>query len=244
MPKSSSGTQRLVTFTPYIWVSNDLALANGRAFYGFSKSLGAMTMPEGEDDETPFALDTLVVPRFGPRSSSEERRLLTVRRTARGGGGLYPLLRSGADLLGTLLSGAGRGGPLSLARAALASPRGMRMVFLKQLPDAADPRRACYQGVIEADVRITTGVQAAPLGGAWEAVFETYDTHRIAQTLGLQARAAEGRASVVQPMAQWRAQFGAVIEPGQVVWEAGRLQPAAGLDESDRREAAELSAAG
>jgi hypothetical protein len=117
----------------------------------------------------------------------------------------------------------------------------MRMVFLKQLPDAGDPRRACYQGVIEADIRITTPVHAAPLGGAWEAAFETYDTHRIAQTLGLETRASEGRTSVAQPLAQWRAQFGAVIEPGEIIWEAGRAERDRGLPAVDDDS---LSAAG
>jgi hypothetical protein len=34
------------------------------------------------------------------------------------------------------------------------SRRGMRMVFLKQLPDASDGSRACYQAIIESDGKI------------------------------------------------------------------------------------------
>lgn len=220
--------QRLVTFTPYIWVSSDVALTNGRSFYGFTKDLGFMQLPRDDADPAPFTLEAEVVPRFGPKSSSERRPLLSIAR-AEGSGALRPLGRAGMDLFGVLSEAAlqsVRGGTsiadaMELARSMIRGPAGgMRMVFLKQFPDAADPRRACYQAVVEADIQITTPVEGGLVGGAWEACIEQYDTHRIVDTLGLKPVRQRGTTSVCAPITQAFAKFGAVIGPGQIVCEA------------------------
>jgi uncharacterized protein with NAD-binding domain and iron-sulfur cluster len=221
---------RVVTFTPYIWVSNDVALTNGRSFFGFTKDLGAMTMPHGPEDRSPFTLDTQVIPRFGPESPIEQRRLLEVRRANdEGATSLRSTWESGRDIVRALGDSARhlrdpdvlRSGGFALARALWRdAPRGQRMVFLKQLPDVVDGRRACYQAVVEADIRITSEVTGGPLSGRWEVDIEAFDSHRIVDTLGLVSQRREGRRDVCAPLAQGFARFSACVDEGRVVWEA------------------------
>jgi len=221
--------ERVVTYTPYIWVDNDIALSNGRMYYGFNKDLGTMAMPLHAEDPTSFTLDTWVIPTLGPKQAVEHRRLIEVRRTDKGReGALRELRRAGETMVRALGAIAGlRDSPalawmggLELLRGVFnAEARGMKMVFLKQLPDAEDVRRACYQAIIEGEVRIVGDVETARLPGSWEVTVHTYDSHRIVETLGLSRVRDEGRAHVLAPLAQVSARFPARIDAGRVVWE-------------------------
>jgi hypothetical protein len=97
--------------------------------------------------------------------------------------------------------------------------RGMKMVFLKQLPDAEDGRRACYQAIVEGDVRVVGDMDIGRLPGPWEVTIHGYDSHRIVDTLGLASVRQEGRNHVLASLAQGTARFPARIDPGRVVWE-------------------------
>jgi uncharacterized protein with NAD-binding domain and iron-sulfur cluster len=221
--------ERVVTYTPYIWVDNDTALTNGRLYFGFNKDLGTMAMPHRAEDPPSFTLDTWVIPTLGARQQLEHRRLISVRRTDdRHGGPLGELRRAGGTMARALGAIAGlndsaalaRFGGLEVLRGMLdAEARGMKMVFLKQFPDAQDSRRACYQAIVEGAVRIVGGVEAARLPGSWEVTIHTYDSHRLVETLGLSSVREEGRSHVLAPLAQATARFPARIDAGQVVWE-------------------------
>jgi uncharacterized protein with NAD-binding domain and iron-sulfur cluster len=222
---------RLVTFTPYIWVSNDVALTNGRSFFGFTKDIGVMTMPARLEDASEFTLDTYVIPQFGPESAIEQRRLFTVQRMdGPPPGGLQSWLKNGRELAQALVDTAqqlrhpdlavGFSGGLDLARALWDAPRGQRMVFLKQFPDVVDGSRACYQAVVEADIRITGEVTGALSPGRWEVTIDAYDSHRIVDSLGLITDLRDGRRSSCTPLAQGFARFSACVDEGRVIWEA------------------------
>jgi hypothetical protein len=221
--------ERVVTYTPYLWVDNDLALTNGRLFHGFHKDLGTLVMPRRAEDPPLFTLDTWVIPTLGPRQPIEHRQLIAARRTDTGREGpLRELWRAGetmARALGTLAGlrdnpALAWFGGLDVLRGALdAEERGMKMVFLKQFPDAEDGRRACYQAIVEADVRIVGDVEVAPLPGSWEVTVHAYDSHHIVETLGLSITREAGRSRVLTPLAQGTARFPARIDPGRVLWE-------------------------
>ncbi|MGZ3458534.1 MAG: hypothetical protein ACXU86_08515, partial [Archangium sp.] len=221
--------ERVVTYTPYLWVDNDLALTNGRLFYGFHKDLGTLAIPRRAEDSPLFTLDTWVIPTLGPRQPVEHRQLIAARRTDNGRESpLRELWRAGETMARAFGAIAGiRDNPalawfggLDVLRGVLdAEERGMKMVFLKQFPDAEDGRRACYQAIVEGDVRIVGDVEAAPLPGSWEVTIHAYDSHRIVETLGLSIAREAGRSRVLTPLAQGTARFPARIDPGRVVWE-------------------------
>ncbi|MBL8744215.1 MAG: FAD-dependent oxidoreductase [Myxococcales bacterium] len=219
---------RLVTFSPYLWVSNDVALTNGRSIFGFFKDLGTtMSMPDSERPDRPFALDAWVMSELGPGKPLSERRLLEVRRSPAtahrepwiGLGRLAATLaRSIGDRGQRETQLAGLRSAMAMAKAA---PLGQRMVLLKQFPDAIDARRACYQAVLEADIRF----QGRPVT-AWRTcddrvVINEYDSHRIVSTLGLETEEQQGERHTLRPIAAARSQFRAALGPAELIWERG-----------------------
>jgi hypothetical protein len=66
---------------------------------------------------------------------------------------------------------------LSLGRSTLA--------FLKQFSDAADPRRACYQAIIEADCEVAAIRKIGFTTRAYRATIQSYDSHPFLDQLGV-----------------------------------------------------------
>jgi hypothetical protein len=79
-------------------------------------------------------------------------------------------------------------------------------VFLKQFRDVANGRQACYQSVVEAPARLLTLRTTGRLPGSYEAEIRPYDSHPIAQELGLH------RTGPVR--AAWYSEFDFVMENG------------------------------
>ncbi len=223
---------RLVTFSPYLWVSNDVALTNGRSIFGFFKDLGtSMSMPDDEFPDRPFALDAWVMPELGPDKPLASRRLFEVQSTpdkqlreSLGGFG-----RLVATVARSIADRGDRETQLSALRTALAmakaAPRGQRMVLLKQLPDVLDARRACYQAVVETDIRF----QAPPIT-SWRACHDRifineYDSHRIVSTLGLEAEEETAHRYALRPLAAARSRFRATLGNSELIWERGAASP-------------------
>jgi hypothetical protein len=223
--------ERVVTYTPYIWVDNGVALIGGRTVFGFAKQLGSMRLPDQPGENAEYSLDTLVVPKYGENSRAQEKRVLTVRRRDQSIlGDLTDTWRSGRNLFdsfGDALEAARHGGarlPVpgwSFVRQMIddVSHAGMRMVFLKQFPDAVDGTRACYQAIVESDLPIVSPVKGGFLEGDWEAEIRRYDSHRIVEKLGLSPRTDEDGIAVVPAIAQGWAKFEAMVKPATVVFQ-------------------------
>lgn len=224
--------ERVVTYTPYIWVDNGVALIGGRTVFGFAKQLGSMRLPESPGENAEYSLDTMVVPRYGVNSRAEDKRVLTVRRRDQDLlGELSDTWRSGKNLLdafGDALDAARHGGaklPVpswSFVRQMLddVAHAGMRMVFLKQFPDAFDGSRACYQAIVESDLPILGQVKGGHLAGDWEAEIRRYDSHRIVENLGLRPRTDDGEVAVIPSLLHGWAKFEAMVNPGTIVFQA------------------------
>jgi uncharacterized protein with NAD-binding domain and iron-sulfur cluster len=224
--------ERILTYTPYIWVDNGVALIGGRTVFGFAKQIGAMTLPQDPKARAEYALETLVVPRYAPDSMAVQRRLLSVKRRDEGiFGELRDAWRTGENVIDAFrdkLSIAIQGGSgelpvpsIALARELIENVgRGMRMVFLKQFPDALDGSKACYQAIVEADVPITSQVEGGYLRGDWEVEVHRYDSHRLVEGLGLKPRETLGDVARCESIVQGWAKFEAVVQPGRVVYEA------------------------
>lgn len=198
--------ERVVTFTPYIWVDNGIALIGGRETYGFAKQLATMKRPSAEGG--PLALDTLVLDKWGPTSEVVHRRLIEAE-PMRGS------LPSTALSSARLVANADRHG---LLRFATSFGRSMTMVFLKQVPDPRDPRRAAYQAVVEAELPITRKLRGHPIS-PHRLTIHRYASHRIVDMLGLAVDSVDerGSAKIDSVFSGW-ATVGARVEQGRVIW--------------------------
>jgi uncharacterized protein with NAD-binding domain and iron-sulfur cluster len=219
--------ERVVTFSPYLWVSNDVALTNGRAIFGYTKDLGTCMQTPNEGGEGRFALDAWVLPRFGAGRPIEPRRLFSIepatsKAVGSAAGGL-------ARVLGAVTNGIAdrreKDAQLASLRAALAlaraAPRGQRTVLLKQVPDVLDPRRACYQAVVEADIAFSEPPRVERMGGGDRVTVHEYDSHRIVRTLGLAGTATGADVWELRSLVSVRARFRATLGDSSIVWERG-----------------------
>lgn len=224
--------ERVVTYSPYVWVDQGIALIGGRTVFGFAKQMGALSIADlsvgGSGSST---LDTLVLPTYGPTERAVMRRLLAVKK---GSGGVIDALEdtwgTGVNLLRTLgdrIEAIVTGTPGSLPVPSVAFVEdmiatfghGMRMVFLKQFPDARDGTKACYQAIVEAEVPITGAVQGGLLSGDWEVDITRFASHRVVETLGLRPRATSGDTATMDAVAAGWSKFTATIQPGVVTHE-------------------------
>lgn len=217
------GSSRIVAFTPYLWVDTELACRAGREIYGYPKGEGKLVLPP--EREGAYSVDGWVA----NAGRFEMRRLVE----ARPDGAEPKLLDLGAGLgpvgaladLAALFAQIGLGdGIWNLAKVAfddLASGV-VRMVFLKQFRDLAEPNRACYQAIVEADTKKLGDFRA---GGKLHRsyVLEVADdpSYPLASHLGLEGeRSANG--SVLAPVRSplWL-EFDFVLGDGREVWRSG-----------------------
>ncbi|WP_437675838.1 NAD(P)-binding protein [Sorangium sp. So ce131] len=217
---------RVVTYTPYIWVDNGTALIAGREIFGFAKQLARLELPDGAGPDR-FSVDALVVPRYSPGSPMVVRRVLEIERRdpatqdRRQGGRsrLEPASALGLAL-GAAVQGARDLAPFALTYGQTVRREGMRMVFLKQLPDVTDGRSACYQAIVEAQLPVIGGVSGGLLDGDHLVHIRRYDSLRIVENLGLDPGAERAEEATLRPRLQGFARFRSRIEPGVEIWRA------------------------
>ncbi len=145
----------------YLFVDNGPAMASGREVWGFPKQLARFDLSPVAPDRAAartFDVDGFVLSPFAAASETRWARMIEVRPTPPQEGG------HGVGVLGTLEAlaeqvlarlGDGFASIAGKLQTALGSGA-MTMAFLKQFPDAANPMTACYQGIVEAEARVTT----------------------------------------------------------------------------------------
>jgi hypothetical protein len=98
--------------------------------------------------------------------------------------------------------------------------RELRMVFLKQFPDAADATRACYQAIVEAPVVITSDVRSKLLPGGFSVDIVTHASHPLVDLLGLHpTRRTLASTELSSRLSLW-AGFEARAERGEIIHDA------------------------
>jgi uncharacterized protein with NAD-binding domain and iron-sulfur cluster len=223
--------ERVLTYSPYIWVDNGLALIGGRTVYGFAKEMGEMTFPKDPKSATSFSLKTQVLPRYGQNQPVETRQLIEVQRKDLS---IFEELRGLWEGAESVLDAFGESVErLLLGHAEVPVPSfktirelienmtfGMRMVFLKQTPDAPDAKCACYQAIVETDIPITGGLKGGWLPGDYSVDIYRYESHQIVKTLGLYPVRSDEHKDTVVPLAHGWAKFQAVVQNGTIIWEA------------------------
>jgi hypothetical protein len=203
----------------YLFVDSGTAQASGREVWGFPKQIGrAQFTAQGPHPSAPraFAVDALVMKAFSQDSKATYSTIFEARplvgQTGDPPGGLLGSLKSLAETAVSRLTGAFTSISVQLHKAF--GEGEMVMVFLKQFPDAADPTRACYQGIIEAQAKVNGFRGAGLTDTPYEVRITSYASHPFLAELGLK----EGWQGVGQGV--W-VDFDFEQHLGAEVWRAG-----------------------
>lgn len=180
-------------FVPYIWVDSSLALVAGRDVYGYPKQIGWSKLPSSPSDRGPIWTDGLVIPRYDASAAVRRERIVTLERTgpdplipplAWGAGGMISAVRELFERMAELDDVRF---DLALLQHLLEGFFGghVPMVFLKQYRDACSGDKAAYQAIVEANATVTDFEGAGLLPAGFAMTIHQYDSHRVADTLGL-----------------------------------------------------------
>ena len=190
------------------------------------------------DPPAELGLDVYAVPEYGVNAEVGRRRLLTIRSRGprRGGGSPGSAGTHEGDDLGSLITHCiseldpawegelgsrrsarpvrrGLAGASGRARVitALMSEQAVRLVFLKQIRDAARGELAALQQVVESRSAVTPGsMRWRRLRGAYDLEVNPLASHPLRDELGLGSSQTISRAFV--------AEFGFRMEPGTIRW--------------------------
>jgi uncharacterized protein with NAD-binding domain and iron-sulfur cluster len=223
--------EKIQIFTPYLWVDSGVAMLGGHDVYGFPKQLGKLTMPDAPSQQARFTVDTLVIPLFGRDSRVVEKRILDIQRVDESVWDvLEQLWADGETILEAIYESVAQHGPgripvpgWELFRQLLGDifGRELPMVFLKEFPGVELDGGACYQAIVEAPVKITSGITGGRLPGLYQIDLWSFDSHQIAKNLGLRAEQ-EGNRSRMRSLAHAWVKFDGIVEGGKVVYERGQ----------------------
>jgi hypothetical protein len=165
VPLVEEGSQQFYLTPAWMGVDHPHSLVLGREIYGFPKALGWAEVSGRPAGATSMWLDALV-----PAGGELVRtRVVEAQRTQPEPGAGWDSAAEAARGLRALFGAAGLGEGLRLALGAAGDLlRGaLPLVFLKQLRDAADPRRACYQAVVTAEAQVRAFRGGGLLGTGW-----------------------------------------------------------------------------
>lgn len=217
-------------FLPYVFVDNSWAVASGREIYGYPKALASFQLPQtGNPDR--FAVDTLVVKKFGPDVPATWQRLFEVEREGGMAGtavarSFESLAEAGKALLTRLTDGL----PFPVPGIGIASELldfvvhgTIPLVFLKQFRDARGGSSACYQAVVEAPAQLEFDSirNINELADAYRVTVHSFASHPIVKELGLRGTTdpATGDWTATATSA-WQAEFSFQCLDATNIWPA------------------------
>lgn len=206
-----------VFFTPYLFVDSGMAMAAGREVFGLPKQDARFTI---SGDQTPdlVMMDVLGIDRFAPETPFTWRPVLELRRVgpASARALAWRTLTEAAHALGAAI---GEGLPHLIADAELAVKmmailaRGaLPVMALKQFRDVAEPDRACYQAITEANIQITA-LHGGGFLGDYRVTLHDLDSLPIRRDLGLGP-------DPLTPLAAWWIDYDFRLESGVERWNA------------------------
>ncbi|MEO0913222.1 MAG: hypothetical protein AAFY59_09570 [Pseudomonadota bacterium] len=200
---------------PYIFVDNAYALSMGREIYGFPKALGWFDLPEDHTDPARLAMETIVVPKFGPGEPASRETFIDVTRKEKGEG-VRPLadLKALSTTIRDLLHEAHEDAGLLRHELFDFWHLNVPMIFLKQIRAAGNPTRADYQAVTSLICRMTKFHGAHLYTAPYSVDFGDFASHPVRTDLGLGA-------GPLKPLLSFWARFDFWIGPGKTLLEAG-----------------------
>jgi hypothetical protein len=188
MQKTRGGymPHHLAWFLPYLLVDEGNAIATGREVFGFNK-LGAQFQKPRQIQNPEFTTDVLGFKQFGADFIAQRERLLELRASSSPDPTRFSDLDSikngmAAELLKNMRTTLGGGLVESAARF---TNDHIPLVFLKQFRDARNTRKACYQRLIEAPLKVETFFEGGIFLKPYTLNIVSLASHPLAQNLGL-----------------------------------------------------------
>lgn len=218
------GSDRIVYWMPYLFISWAEGMATGREIWGFRKEVGTITMPQPGEPAN-FSCIGRVFDPLAQDTKGVDAPVVTIR-----GPGALPPFTKGVfhfkELLETMVGywrsvWSSDKKELPVGEIRLMELMGSMMlshhvpiVNLKQFRDAADSTRACYQALIECNCTTTQFDSWGLLEQGYLVDVPSYASHRIASDLGL-----PGVAGIPVAFGAW-AKLSFTADAGREVWRA------------------------
>ena len=197
MQKTRGGymPHHLAWFLPYLFVDEGNAIATGREVFGFNKLAAQFQKPE-KIQSPEFTADVLGFKEFGADFIAQRERLLELSASSSADPTRSSDLDSikngmAAELFKNMRTNLG-GGLVEFASRFINDH--VPLVFLKQFRDAQNTRKACYQRLIEAPLKVETFFEGGIFLKPYMLNIASLASHPLAQNLGL--KGAEQRSTL------------------------------------------------
>jgi hypothetical protein len=188
MQKTRGGylPHHLAWFLPYLLVDESNAIATGREVFGFNKLAAQFQKPE-QIKRPEFTADVLGFKQFGANFIAQRERLLELSASSPADPTRSSDLDSikngmAAELFKNMRTNLG-GGLVEFAARFIND--NIPLVFLKQFRDAQNTRKACYQRLIEAPLKVETFFEGGIFLKPYTLNIASLASHPLAQNLGL-----------------------------------------------------------
>ena len=189
MQKTRTGNvpHHLAWFLPYLLVDEGNSIAIGREVFGFNKQAAQFQKP-AQIQQPEFTAQVLGFKEFNPQAIAQKETLLTLTASS-------PEVSQPSDadslknkIAAELLKNARTdfGSGLVEFSSGFINDQ-IPFVFLKQFRDAHDSRKACYQKIIEAQMKVESFYEGGAFLKAYTLNIAALASHPIAQNLGLSA---------------------------------------------------------
>ena len=169
---------RIVLWSPYIFISYTIGMVTGRETWGWPKVLAEISVASDDPGGTPqFGVKSTYFPTMAAETRGVTDTLIRVVRTRnsdRSPGVWTTGFEAVEGLVGHVLA--------ALAEALVDDlhlhPR-LPSVALKQFRNAPDPKQACYQAVVDSPIAVTKFIDGGPLFDDFALEIVTCESHQI-----------------------------------------------------------------
>ena len=170
---------RLVFWSPYIFISYAIGMATGRESWGWPKTMAKITVGSDNPSNPVFACETLYFPTLSADTRGVEGTLFAVAPGPGSGKPSTPW-ESAAEALEGLVGGFLSGVAEILIDGLRLRPR-VPSVALKQFRQAGANDIACYQAICDSPLLITGFNGGGPLFDPYSLTITTCESHQIVQ---------------------------------------------------------------
>ncbi len=174
---------RVVFWSPYIFIDYAIGMVTGREIWGWPKVLADISMPTDDPTNPRYGCATTYFPTLSKDTRGVTGTLFQV--TPNGGPdernpeAMWRSVEDADDALRDALLGGVRAG---LRAAGSLLPCGP-CIALKQFRDASDPQSACYQAICDSPVEVTAFKGGGLLEGDFTLQVTTCESHAIVRDL-------------------------------------------------------------
>jgi hypothetical protein len=180
---ASALRDRVVFWSPYIFIDYAIGMVTGREIWGWPKVLADISMPTDDPTNPRYGCATTYFPTLSKDTRGVTGTLFQL--TPNGGPdernpeAMWRSVEDADDALRDALLGGVRAG---LRAAGSLLPCGP-CIALKQFRDASDPQSACYQAICDSPVEVTAFKGGGLLEGDFTLQVTTCESHAIVRDL-------------------------------------------------------------